>query len=319
MAIQGIHHITAITGDLYRNVAFYMSVLGLRLVKRTVIQEEPNTYHLFYGDRVGSIGTELTFFDWPQFKPHRPGARNVNRTLLHVPTEAALSWWGQRLAAYAVEAQRQATHEGRDMLAFAAPDGLSLGLVVDTVEMDYRHWDAGPIPEAHAIRGLHSAEIGVQDMRETAAFLQTVFGYNVRMADQGYTALALENGGPGRELSLFHEPETGFRGVGSVHHIALTIHPADTIESWQVRLAEAGLNVTEVVRRYYFDSVYARIPGGILFELATVGRGLTVDEPEATLGQRLTLPPFLEPQRAQIEAQLKPFPTLNAISNPQDH
>ncbi|MBZ0297863.1 MAG: VOC family protein [Anaerolineae bacterium] len=315
MAIQGIHHITAVTGDLQRNVTFYTQVLGLRLVKRTVIQEEPTTYHLFYGDRVGSIGTGLTFFDWPQFKPHRHGARNVNWTLLHVPSAAALDWWAHHLPAHGVEIWRGSNHEGRDVLTFTAPDGLSLALIADASSTPYQHWDANPVPESYAIRGIHSAELGVREMSETTAFLQTVFGYNVAASDADYTRLVLDNGGPGRELTLVHEPDFGFRGVGSVHHIALGIAPEDSIESWRSQLIEAGLEVTDVIRRYYFDSIYARIPGGILFELATVGRGLAVDEDEATLGQRLTLPPFLEPQRAQIEAQLKPFPTLNAISD----
>ncbi|MCC6614018.1 MAG: VOC family protein [Anaerolineae bacterium] len=316
MTLTGMHHITAISGDIQRNLDFYVGTLGLRLVKRTVIQEEPTTYHLFYGDRVGTIGTELSFFDWPHLGHDRPGPRNVVRTLLTVPDDEAIDWWARRLAQLGTPATRQQDFAGRASLHFNDPEGQRLALVADGANDAYDHWAANPVPQAYAIQGLHSAVLGVSEVEPTVAFLTEIFGYRQQRAFRSDAAnegqavvLTLGDGGPGKEMVVVERTDarTGFRAIGSIHHIAIAIAAGDSIEAWRDRIAATGLQVTDVIRRYYFDSIYVRVPGGILFELATVGRGLAVDEDVETLGARLTLPPFLEDQRTAIEAQLKPI------------
>lgn len=323
MKTQGLHHITAISGDLQHNVDFYVGVLGLRLAKRTVIQEEPSTYHLFYGDAVGSVGTGLTFFDWPHVGRDRIGARNVIRTYYAVTDDAALAWWQARFDAANITYAAQRDHAGRSSLLFSDPEGQRLGLVAAGTSPIYQHWAANAAPPHHALQALHSVTLGVADPEPTVHYLQEVFGYTVTGRFQSaaehegevVTLSVMPDGtehiaGVGNELVVVQrrDAQPGLRGIGSVHHVALSIAPEDSIEAWHTRLVATGLKVTEIARRYYFDSVYVRIPGGILFELATVnGPGLAVDENMTTLGEALTLPPFLEAQRAAIEAKLKPL------------
>lgn len=316
MNITGIHHITAITGDLQANLDFYVRVLGLRLVKRTVIQEEPTTYHLFYGDAAGTVGSDMTFFDWPHLGHDRAGARNVVRTLLYVPDDTALAAWAKRFSTLNVAYTRHTDHAGREQIHFLDSDGQRLGLIVGGENPTYRHWSANPVPEPIAIRGIHSVVLGVRELQPTVDFLTGVLGYR---HGSDYTStepnegrgvvLTVNGGGAGRELVVVERTEAqyGFRAIGSVHHVALAIAEDDAIEDWHARLVSTGLKVTDIARRHYFDSVYVRIPGGILFELATSSGALTIDEDAAHLGERLTLPPFLEEQRAQIEAHLKPI------------
>lgn len=316
MELKGLHHITAVTGDLQRNLDFYIGTLGLRLAKRTVIQEEPSTYHLFYGDAVGSVGTGVTFFDWPQVGHDRPGSRNIARTLLSVADDAAIRWWADRFDTLSVPYTLQADYEARQTLHFTDPDGLRLGLVAAGRFADYQHWADSTVPPANAIQALHSTTLDVADIDATGRFLSDIFGYRIVKSFQASedfegkgVALTLGDGGVGKELTVLQrtDPVSGFRGIGSIHHAALTIAPEDSLEDWHERLAATGMKITEIIRRYYFDSVYVRIPGGTLFELATEGPGLTIDDDVNTLGQRLTLPPFLEGQRAEIEAHLKPL------------
>jgi glyoxalase family protein len=314
MAIKGIHHITAITGDIQRNLDFYIGVLGLNLAKRTVIQEEPSTYHLFYGDAMGSVGTGLTFFDWPHVGHDRPGTRNVVRTLMSVEDEQAYRWWRDRFDTIGVAYSQEQDFAGRNTLHFTDPEGQRLGLVVAGRFPGYQHWAMNAAPEAAAIQAMHSVILGVGQVQPTVDFLTNVFGYIVEQTfhsveENEGVALSLDGGGVGKELVVVERTDAlpGLRGIGSIHHVALTISPEDSIEAWRERLVAAGLKTSEIYRRYYFDSVYARIPGGIMFELATEGPGLAIDDNIHALGQQLTLPPFLEAQRAEIEAQLKPI------------
>jgi glyoxalase family protein len=321
MRIKDIHHITAITGDIQGNLDFYIGVLGLRLAKRTVIQEEPSTYHLFYGDAVGSVGTDLTFFDWPHVGHDRPGARNILRTFFSVADEAALIWWSERLAKAGLAHTMQQDFAGRASLHFADPEGQRLGIVAAGPFTSYQHWRENVVPQHHALQALHSVTLGVDQLEATVRFLSDLFGYEAiqrfdsEQEHEGQAmALKVDGGGVGKELVAVErsDAQPGLRGIGSVHHVALTIAAEDSIEQWHERIKATGLKVSAIMRRYYFDSIYVRIPGGILFELATEsGPGLTiddeVDEEMDSLGQRLTLPPFLEPERAQIEARLKPI------------
>jgi glyoxalase family protein len=290
--------------------------LGLRLAKRTVIQEEPSTYHLFYGDALGSAGTGFTFFDWPHVGHDRPGARNVVRSLFSVKDEAALSWWRERFDKISMAYTIQQDFAGRNALHFSDTEGQRLGIVAAGSFSAYAHWAKNVAPQAYAIQALHSATLGVAELEPTVRFLREMFGYEETMSFHSHVAnegeavsLTVDGGGTGKELVVVErtEAQPGLRGIGSVHHIALTIAPEDSIEQWQQRIAATGLKVSEIMRRYYFDSLYVRIPGGILFELATEGPGLAIDDNLEDLGQRLTLPPFLEPQRAEIEAKLKPM------------
>jgi glyoxalase family protein len=322
MRTQGLHHVTAITGDIQRNLGFYIGILGLRLAKRTVIQEEPSTYHLFYGDAVGSVGTDITFFDWPNVGRGRVGARTVVRTLYTVADDAALSWWQARFKQAGIPYTTQQDFAGRSSLYFSDPDGLPLGIVAAGRFPNYQHWRENIANPANALQALHSVTLGVDQLEPTVRYLSEVFGYEVATSfhsseeNEGKAVMLIvgdsgdENSRVGKELVVAErtEAQPGLRGTGSVHHVALTIAPDDSIEAWHERLVATGLKVTQIIRRYYFDAVYVRIPGGILFELATeTGPGLAADEAIATLGQTLTLPPFLENQRAQIAAQLKPI------------
>lgn len=316
MALTGLHHITAVTGALQQNLDFYVGVLGLRLAKRTVIQEEPTTYHLFYGDAVGTVGTGITFFDWPQFGYDRPGARNVIRTYFSVADAAALQWWATRFGKLGVSSRENTDFAGRRTLDFSDPEGQRLGLVAAGTYDRYQHWRASGITTAHGIQALHSVSLGVAEVEPTVDFLRDVFGYrevksfrsNEPNEAEG-VLLALGEGGVGRELTVIQrtDAQPGFRGIGSVHHVALTIPAGEGIEDWHARLVATGLKVTEIIRRFYFDSVYVRIPGGTLFELTTDGAGLSVDDDPDHIGEGLALPPFLEGWRAEIEAQLKPI------------
>lgn len=320
MKTQGLHHVTAITGNIQGNLDFYIGDLGLRLAKRTVIQEGPPAYHLFYGDAVGSVGTGLTFFDWPRVGHDRIGARNVVRTFYSVADDAALAWWQDRLARMGIAHVVQPDFAGRNSLHFSDPEGQRLGIVAAGAFPDYQHWEANMAEPAHALQALHSVTLGVDELAPTVDYLCDVFGYAVLKTfvspdeNEGEAvALSVASTGEerlGKELIVVQrlDAQPGLRGIGSVHHVALSIAPQDTIEAWRARLVATGLKVSQIMRRYYFHSIYVRIPGGILFELATAtGPGLAADEPLATLGTTLTLPPFLEGQRAEIEATLKPI------------
>lgn len=317
MKTKGIHHVTAISGDIQRNLDFYVGFLGLRLAKRTVIQEEPSTYHLFYGDNVGSVGTGITFFDWPHVGPDRAGARNVVRTDYSVPSNDAIAWWRDRLEREGIAYREQEDFAGRKSLHFRDLEGQRLGIVAVASSPTYQHWDENVASPHNALQALQSVTLGVAELEPTVRYLSDVFGYNVIKSyrtnepNEGEAiALQVDGGGVGKELVAVQRTEfqPGLRGIGSVHHVALTIDANDPIEAWHERLVATGLKVSEIARRYYFDSVYVRIPGGILFELATeTGAGLNTDESTETLGETLTLPPFLEGQRTTIEATLKPI------------
>lgn len=317
MKTKGIHHITAITGDLQRNVDFYVGLLGLRLTKRTVIQEEPSTYHLFYGDAIGSVGTDITFFDRPHVGAERAGACTVVRTFYAVRDEAAVAWWRARLDKFGLAYRAQQDFAGRSSLHFSDPDGQRLGIVAAGPFAGYEHWAANVASPQNALQALHSVTLGISDLEPTMHFLCDIFGYEEIQTFQSpeehegeAIALRMVGGGVGTELVAVErtDRQPGLRGTGSIHHVALRIDPEDTIEQWHARLKQTGLKVSEIMRRYYFDSVYVRIPGGILFELATeTGPGLSADEEVDSLGEQLTLPPFLEDQRTEIAAKLKPF------------
>lgn len=316
MELNGLHHVTAVTGNAQANVDFYTQVLGLRLVKKTVNQDDVSAYHLFYGDKLGNPGTELTFFDWPRMGPNRNGPGSIAATALRVPSREALTWWAQRLRQYGLEHQGLTEFHGHALINFADPEGQQLALVDDGNAPGGTPWEKSPVPAEYAIRGLFAATLMVPELAPTAFVLTEVMGYQ-QVAEypsptdrtERMVVFATGQGGAGKEIYVIEQPHKpwGQLGLGGVHHIAFRTPDVTTQKQWLERLHTFGLGTSGLVNRYYFQSLYFRIPGGILFEIATDGPGFATDEAADHLGERLALPPFLESHRTQIEAGLKPI------------
>lgn len=316
MELGGIHHVTAVTGDASRNVAFYTQVLGMRLVKKTVNQDDVSAYHLYYGDEVGSPGTALTFFDWPQAGPTRLGAGTTTRTGLRVPSRAALDDWAARLDEFGVAHGGIIERNGRAAIDFADPEGQPLALVDDGgTPPGGDPWPASPTPPEMAIRGFDAVTLTVRALAPTARVLTDVLGFRrsgmYAAADGGgeVHVFATAAGGPGTEVHVAERPDLPDArvGIGGVHHVAFRAPDDAAHAAWRERIAAAGFRVTPQIDRFYFRSIYFNEPGGVHFEIATDGPGFAVDEPVAHLGESLVLPPFLEGHRAAIEEGLRPI------------
>ncbi len=318
LELGGLHHVTAVTGRAAENVHFYTRVLGMRLVKKTVNQDDVSAYHLFYGDETGSPGTEVTFFDWPDAGPHRPGAGEVATIALRVPGALALQYWAERLAGAGVRHTGVEEHRGHGVIRFTDPEGQRLALVDDGGAPGGSPWHDSPVPAEFAIRGIAFVTMVVRDLGPTEAVLRDVLGFRraAELTLDGHQRVVFETGpgGPGTEVHVEVRPELprARTGIGGVHHVAFRTPTDEQHRRWRERIASAGIAVTPVIDRYYFRSLYFREPGGVLFEIATDGPGFAVDEDPAHLGERLALPPFLEPYRAQIEAGLRPLPVADA-------
>jgi glyoxalase family protein len=319
MELGGIHHVTAVTGEAAGNVAFYTVALGLRLVKKTVNQDDVSAYHLFYGDEIGHPGTEMTFFDWSGIGPHVPGTGTISSTAFRVPDYAALDWWVGRFRELEIEHEDIEERNGRATLRFTDPERQRLELVHDEAQgvPGGIPWEKSPVPREAFIRGLDSVELTLKNLSSTTRVLTDVMGF--RQAEeyeeggQKVATLEVGLGGPGARVRLVERPDLPlhrFVGAGGVHHVAFRTPDEEEHAAWRERLANAGLGVTPVIDRYYFKSIYFREPGGVLFEIATDGPGFATDEAVEHLGERLSLPPFLEGQRRQIEANLKPIPLV---------
>ena len=329
MALQlsGLHHITAVTGDAPRNVAFYTQVLGMRLVKKTVNQDDVSAYHLFYGDSLGHAGTELTFFDWPDAGSNRAGTGTIAAIALRAPSAASLTRWAQRLDAHGVSHDAIEERAGRATLAFADPEGQHLELVAPAPGEEStpggEPWAGSPIPAEDQIRGLHAARLNVARLEPTVRVLTEAMGFrpagHYELADEAGTTRTVHifhtgAGGLGTEVQVVERPDLtrGRVGIGGVHHVAFRT-PDDAQQlDWRARIVDSGLAPTPVIDRFYFHSVYFREPGGVLFEIATDGPGFATDEDPAHLGEKLALPPFLEPYRTEIEANLRPITPVAA-------
>jgi glyoxalase family protein len=316
MDLLGIHHLTAISAQIRDNHRFYTQTMGMRLVKRSVNQDDVSAYHLFYADAKGSPGTDLTFFDWP-VPTERRGTRSIVRTGLRVRDAAALEWWLRRFDDLGVTHGEIVERDGRATLHFEDPEGQRLALVNDSGAGDPPlPWDDSPVPASHQIRGLGPITISVPVLAPTSMLLTRVF--NMKPArdypyDDASKAVVHvfamgEGGGPHAELHVAVQPDLqpARQGAGGVHHVAFRSPDAD-YDAWADRLSELGIPNSGKVDRFWFRSLYVREPNGVLFEIATEGPGFAVDEDAATLGEKVVLPPFLERQRDQIVRNLKPI------------
>jgi glyoxalase family protein len=317
MELGGLHHLTAVTTSAPENVAFYTEVLGLRLVKKTVNQDDVSAYHLFYGDEIGRPGTEVTFFDWPQLRiaPNHPGAGEVSVTALRVPGREAIEWWARRLDEFGVEHGDVGELAGRTVLDFTDPEGQRLRLVDDSgaVVEGGVPWEGSTVPVEYGIRGLAGVRLTVRDLEPTEVVLADVLGFRRtgEYEENGARVVVFEvgPGGPGAEVHVAVRPDApaAHLGRGGVHHVAFRVPDDEEHAAWRERLAQVGLGVTPQIDRFYFRSIYFREPGGVLFEIATDGPGFTGDEDPEHLGERLSLPPFLEGRREEIERGLTPI------------
>ena len=313
MQLAGIHHLTAVTADASRNHAFYTRTLGMRLVKKSVNQDDVSAYHLFYADGKATPGSDLTFFDWPVPRERR-GTHSIVRTGLRVGSESSLAWWAARFAMEGVVHQPIADRDGRRTLDFEDFEGQRLSLVLEENPREPANpWSKSPVPAGHQIRGLGPITLSVPEIAATDRMLREVMNMRkVREYEIARKVAAhvyeMGGGGPAAELHVAVEPggSPARQGAGSVHHVAFRTTVKD-YQAWEQRLTASGMHSSGPVNRYYFQSLYFREPNGILFEIATDEPGFAVDEPMETLGERLALPPFLEGRRNEIEAGLKPL------------
>jgi glyoxalase family protein len=300
MKLEGIHHITAITENAQRNVDFYAGVLGLRLVKKTVNQDNPTVYHLFFADEGGDPGSDLTFFEYPGAARGRAGAGMVHRIVWRVGSAEALSFWAERLGARGTECERDG-----DSLRFSDPEGLDHELLIAAVSDRPLIAEHPEVPAELALQGFHAVRAYSAAPEASAGLLEAL---EFEPVDGGWEARGSERG----SLYAFDQPppERGLQGAGSVHHVAWASLPAEHMR-WRERAVSAGAQPTPEIDRFYFRSIYFREPSGVLFEVATIGPGFTVDEPLEHLGEKLSLPPDFEHLRAEVE------PTLRPVRNPR--
>jgi glyoxalase family protein len=306
----GLHHVTAICDHPQENVDFYVGVLGLRLVKRSVNQDDPGTYHLFYADAVGTPGTDLTFFAWPGGARGRPGAGQATTVALAVPPES-LTYWLDRLASRGVAVGGPTRRFDEEVVTFTDPHGLAVELVgaPDALGRPWVFWEDGPVPRAHAVRGIHSVTLTEAAAAPTVPFLTDQLGFRPVGRDGARLRLAAGPGGSGAWLDLVVDPQAPFGrvAVGTIHHVAWRTPTDADHRAWWEHLRRLGIPVSDIIDRFWFRSVYFREPAGALFEIATDGPGFAVDEPLEALGSALVLPPWLEPHRAEIERALLPI------------
>jgi glyoxalase family protein len=314
MQLTGIHHLTAVSADASGNHAFYTKTLGMRLVKKTVNQDDVSAYHLFYADALASPGSDITFFDWPVGRERR-GTHSITRTALRIAGEGTLEWWKRRFEAADVKHADIVERDTRLVLDFEDFEGQRLSLVDDGGAGAAHPWDRSPVPAEYQIRGLGPITMSVPDLKPTDLVVRRVLNmeqvreYRTPDTADGRTHVyQMGQGGAAAELHVAVQPDlpAAQQGAGAVHHVAFRTPDAD-YEAWADRLNQVRLPSSGPVDRFYFRSLYFREPNGILFEIATDGPGFATDEPMDALGEKLSLPPFLEGRRKQIEANLKPL------------
>src|SRR5256886_357819 len=307
--ISGLHHVTAIANDPQRNLDFYIGLLGLRLVKRTVNFDDPGTYHFYFGDARGTPGTILTFFPWPGARRGHRGVGQIEATAFAISPDS-VGYWLDRFKEQHVTAEKTSTRFGEDVIRFTDPDGLLLELVTFDSIAQVESRANSTVPAEHSLRGFHSVSAALEGYERTAQLLRESFGYRlVKESGNRFRFVAPSESGAGRIVDLLCMPDSraGHVAAGSVHHIAFRAKDDDEQLQWREHLVGLGYNVTPVIDRTYFHSIYFREPGGILFEIATKPPGFTLDEKLEELGTHLRLPPWMEPARSQIEQILPPI------------
>lgn len=307
-SVHGLHHVTCIAGDAQENLDFYVSLLGMRLVKKSVNQDDPGTYHLFYADRVGNPGTDFTFFPWPNMEPGRLGIGLTTETSFAVPP-GSLAYWQERLGQYGVDYGTPGQRFGEQTLAFKDPHGLQLALVETADERLFVPWENSPVPSECQLRGMHAVQLWERQLGPTETVLTELMGFSQVGSEDGWQRYGVEGGVSGALIEIKELPDErrGQWGTGSVHHVAWRVKDSEEQMALREMLLRAGLRPTPQIDRFWFKSVYYKEPGGVLFELATDGPGFDRDEDMEHLGEQLILPPWLEPNRNEIEAAL---PTL---------
>ncbi len=317
MQLSGLHHVTAVTADVKSNLEFYTQVLGLRLVKKTVNQDDTSAYHLFYADKLGTPGTDITFFDWPHIGPNQRGTKSITGTAFRVSGAGTLDFWAKRLADEGAQEIRSASFYSRDLIAFQDPEGQQLYLVDDKgAPIEGEIWSRPDIPDPYALRGFYSVVLSMPAKSTLAKTLENPLHFEE--VDEttwmdGKTPVTIyrtqDGSGPGSEVWLLEEPHAPHAklGAGGVHHVAFRVKDRDAQEAWRSQLIQSGLHVTKIIDRFWFTSIYFRVSPGILFEIATEGPGFAIDEEPESLGEKLVLPPFLESRREAIEGKLKPI------------
>ncbi|MEK4693099.1 ring-cleaving dioxygenase [Bacillus sp. FSL M8-0063] len=308
--IKGHHHISMVTKNGSENNHFYKNVLGLRRVKMTVNQDDPSMYHLFYGDKTGSPGTELSFFEMPLVGKTYRGTNAITRIGLLVPSEESLHYWKERFEKLGVEHSEMTTYANRLALQFEDAEGLRLVLLVSNGEKveHWETWEKSEVPAQHQIQGMGSVEMTVRRLDKLANTLTDIFGYTeVSRSDEEAVFQSIKGEAFGEIVVKYLDGPTEKPGRGSIHHLAIRVKNDAELAYWEEQVIQKGFHSSGIIDRFYFKSLYFRESNGILFEIATDGPGFTVDGDVEHLGGKLDLPPFLEDQRAEIEAKLAPI------------
>ena len=307
-AVKGLHHITAIAGPAQENLDFYAGILGMRLVKRSINQDDPGTYHLFYADAEGHPGTDLTFFPWAQMAPPRLGHGLAVEVGLEVPP-GSLTWWSERLAKYGIATPTLERRFGDTVLAIVDTHGMRLALTESArgQTRPFAPWQGSPIPESRQIRGLYGAQVWQREQAPTATFMKAALGFHEIAREGEWTRYGFPDAPGVVDIRETPNERRGAWGVGAVHHLAWAVADLDEELIVRTQVERAGGHATEVIDRFWFKSVYFKEPGGVLFEIATLGPGFAVDEDPSHLGESLVLPPWFEATRSQIERVLPPL------------
>ncbi|MBN1449893.1 MAG: ring-cleaving dioxygenase [Anaerolineales bacterium] len=317
MQLNGLHHVTAVSARIADNVEFYTQVLGLRLVKKSVNQDDVSAYHLFYADKAGSPGTDMTFFDWPYIGPNVRGSDSIAGTAFRVASRQALDFWAGRFDEYGIRHDQITDFAGRELLPFEDPEGQQLYLVNDRgAAFEGEIWQRPDIPNEYALRGFYSIVLSISSIDQLEMIFTEILNFEeveraqwIDRASNVVIYTTRQNGDAGSEIWLLEQPTLGRGrlGAGGMHHVAFRVRDFESQKKWHAHLTEAGLSVSGLIDRFWFRSIYFRVSNGILFEIATDGPGFAIDEALENLGEKLVLPPFLEDRREQIEAGLTPI------------
>jgi glyoxalase family protein len=315
--LKGVHHVTAITSSAEKNYGFFTHTLGMRLVKKTVNQDDIQTYHLFFADDTGSPGTDMTFFDFPGISKGRHGTNEIAKTSFRVPSDAAIDYWVKRFDRLGVKHNGINTQFGKKTISFVDFDDQQYQLISDEQNRGIKSgtpWQKGPVPLEYAITGLGPVFIRVSDLKQFTQVLDQVLMMRESDADGAFHLFEMGEGGNGASVIVEHDDKSGYsmQGFGSVHHAAFRVEDKAALDKWDERMSRFGFATSGFVNRYFFGSLYVRVAPQILFEFATEGPGFMGDEPYETLGEKLSLPPFLEPQRETIEQLVRPINTVRS-------